>query len=140
MKILLPVDGSEFTKRMLAYIAAHGELLGPGHDYTVFTAVPSVPVHATRFIDGATINDYYREQAEEVLKPVRAFAQQHGWKADFVHVHGRASDSIATFAQQKKVDLIVMGAHGHSALGSMVLGSVASGVLARCTVPVLLIR
>lgn len=26
MKILLPVDGSECTKRMLAYIAAHDEL------------------------------------------------------------------------------------------------------------------
>jgi nucleotide-binding universal stress UspA family protein len=33
-----------------------------------------------------------------------------------------------------------MGSHGHSALGNIVLGSVATGVLARCTVPVLLIR
>jgi hypothetical protein len=28
MKILLPVDGSDYTKRMLSYIAAHDELLG----------------------------------------------------------------------------------------------------------------
>jgi nucleotide-binding universal stress UspA family protein len=34
----------------------------------------------------------------------------------------------------------VMGSHGHSAFGSMLLGSVASGVLARCRVPVLMIR
>ena len=40
MKILLPVDGSDFTQRMLRYIAEHDELLGPGHDYTAFTAVP----------------------------------------------------------------------------------------------------
>jgi nucleotide-binding universal stress UspA family protein len=33
-----------------------------------------------------------------------------------------------------------MGSHGQSALGNVVLGSVASGVLARCDVPVLLIR
>jgi len=33
MKILLPIDGSDYTKRMLSYIAAHDELLGSGHEY-----------------------------------------------------------------------------------------------------------
>jgi nucleotide-binding universal stress UspA family protein len=37
-------------------------------------------------------------------------------------------------------DLIVMGTHGHSALGNVVMGSVATGVLARCKAPVLLIH
>jgi nucleotide-binding universal stress UspA family protein len=35
---------------------------------------------------------------------------------------------------------VVMGTHGHTALGNAVLGSVAQGVLARCKVPVLLVR
>jgi hypothetical protein len=39
MKILLPVDGSDHTKRMLAYIAAHDELLGAAHEYTLVTVV-----------------------------------------------------------------------------------------------------
>jgi hypothetical protein len=30
MKVLLAVDGSLITKRMLAYIAAHDELMQPG--------------------------------------------------------------------------------------------------------------
>jgi nucleotide-binding universal stress UspA family protein len=34
----------------------------------------------------------------------------------------------------------VMGSHGHSTLGSLVMGSVASKVLAHCRAPVLLIR
>ena len=140
MKVLLPVDGSDYTKRMLSYIAAHSELLGPGHEYTVFTAVPQIPVRATRFLDAGTVDDYYADQAEQVLKPVRAFADQQGWKISIVQVHGHAAEAIAEFAEKDKSDLIVMGTHGHSALGSMILGSVASGVLARCTVPVLLIR
>jgi len=36
MKILLPVDGSDHTKRMLSYIAAHDELLGAHHDQVGF--------------------------------------------------------------------------------------------------------
>ena len=40
MKILVPADGSPYTKRMLAYLAAHDEWLGGQHQYTVITVVP----------------------------------------------------------------------------------------------------
>ena len=140
MKILLPVDGSPYTKRMLSYIAAHDELLGPGHSYIVFTAVVPIPAYARRFLDRATVDGYYNEQAEAVLAPVRAFAEQQHWTVRIAHTHGHAADAIAAIAETEKADLIVMGTHGHSALGNMVLGSVASGVLARSKVPVLLVR
>jgi nucleotide-binding universal stress UspA family protein len=140
MKILLPVDGSEHTKRMLAYIAAHDELLGPDHEYTILTVVAAVPAYAMRFLDRSTVDGYYDEQAEQVLKPVRAFAEQNHWKVRLVHTPGHAAETIAARATADQTDLIVMGTHGHSALGNVVLGSVASGVLARSKVPVLLIR
>jgi nucleotide-binding universal stress UspA family protein len=140
MKILLPVDGSDYTKRMLGYIAANPELLGPGHDYIAFTAVAPVPARAARFLERDTVEDYHREQAEEVLRPVSAFAEQKGWTLRTAFHAGHAVDAIAEFAAREQPDLIVMGSHGHSALGNMVLGSVASGVIARCTAPVLLVR
>lgn len=140
MKILLPVDGSDYTKRMLSYIAAHDELLGAGHEYIALTAIVPIPGHAARFLDQGTLDDYYAEQAETVLKSVKAFAEQQHWKFRAAHRRGRPAEAIADFAAQEKVDLIVMGTHGHSSLGNMVLGSVATGVLARCKVPVLLIR
>lgn len=140
MNILLPVDGSDYTKRMLAYIAAHDELLGAGHEYTVFTSTPAIPPHAASFLDKSLIQKYYADEAEEVFKPVRAFLQQQGWKARFTHASGPAADAIAEFVATEKPDLIVMGTHGHTALGSVILGSVTTGVLARCKVPVLLVR
>jgi len=140
MKVLLAVDGSEYTRRMLAHIAAHDELLGPGHAYTVLTVVPPIPSHAARFLERATLEAYYKEQAEQVLRPVAAFAGQQGWKARITHAVGHPPEAIAEFAAAEKPDLIVMGSHGHSALAGMVLGSVANGVLARCKAPVLLIR
>jgi nucleotide-binding universal stress UspA family protein len=139
MKILLPIDGSDYTKRMLGYVAAHDELFGAQHEYTIFTAVAPIPAYATRFLDRSTLDDYYREQAEDVLGPVRKFAAQKGWNVRMVHVHGHAPDAVASQAASHPPDLIVMGTHGHSALGNLVLGSVATGVLARCKVPVLLI-
>lgn len=140
MKILLPIDGSDYTKRMLSYIAAHDELLGAGHQYLMFTAVAPVPADAARLLDHATVESYYRNQADEVLRPVKSFADQQGWKVRTAHAPGQATEAIAEFVDAEKPDLIVMGTHGHSALGNMLLGSVSSGVMARCRVPVLLIR
>lgn len=140
MKILLPVDGSLYTKRMLGYIAARQELLGPGHSYTALHVVSAVPPHAARFLDRRTLDDYYTSEAEQVLEPVREFGRQNGWALTELRRSGHAPDVIATEAKDGGYDLIVMGSHGMSSLGSAVLGSVASGVLARCQVPVLLIR
>jgi len=53
---------------------------------------------------------------------------------------GHAAEAIAAVADAGEPDLIVMGTHGHSALGNVLLGSVATGVLARCRAPVLLVH
>jgi len=140
MKILLPVDGSPYTKRMLGYVAAHEELFGPNHEYVFATVVTPVPPQVTHFADRATLDGYYSDEADKVLTPVMKFAAQHGWKAKSMHLEGPAAEVLSEVAKSGNVDLIVMGSHGHSALGNVLLGSVATGVLARCAAPVLLIR
>ena len=140
MKILLPVDGSQYTKRMLGYVAAHEELFGPQHEFVFATVVTPVPPHVTHFIDRATLRGYYDDEASKVLGPVLKFAAQHGWNAKPMHLEGPAAEVLSEVAKSENADLIVMGSHGHSALGNVILGSVATGVLARCAVPVLLIR
>ena len=86
------------------------------------------------------LDEYYLDQAEEVLRPVRAVAEKEGWPMRTAFAHGHAPDAIAAFAKTEQPALIVMGSHGHGTLRSVVLGSVASGVLARCQAPVLLVR
>lgn len=140
LKILLPLDGSHYTKRMLSYIAAHEDLLGPGHQYLILTVIEPIPNYASGFLDRATLETFDRQQAEQVLGPVKSFADQNGWSVEMRQANGSPSAVIAATAEAEKFDLIVMGTHGHSSLVNVILGSVASGVLARCKVPVLLIR
>jgi nucleotide-binding universal stress UspA family protein len=140
MKILMPVDGSHVTKRMLSYVAAHEDLLGPGHSYTLLTVVAPVPGYAVKLLEPGTVSGYYLEEAEKVFHPIRSFSEQQGWTCRLVHAHGHAAEVIASVADAEPYDLVVMGAHGHSSLGNVVLGSVTTGVLARCKVPVLVIR
>lgn len=141
MKILVPVDGSSYTKRMLAYLAAHDEWLGGTHAYTVLHTVAPVPPRAAAVIDKATLKAYYDDEAEKVLKPIRAFFARHkDLSVAFVGKSGHPADVIIAQAEKGDYDLIVMGSHGHSALGNLMLGSVATKVLAHTKVPVLLVR
>lgn len=140
MNILLAVDGSPFTKRMLAYLAAHDEWLGPTHHYTVLTAVPPVPARAAAAIDRETLKGYYEETGEAVFKPIRAFLAKQKIDAKYIAKVGHAAEVIAKLASAKDVDLLVMGSHGHGSIGSLVLGSVSQKVMAECKTPVLLIR
>jgi nucleotide-binding universal stress UspA family protein len=141
MKILVAVDGSPFTKRMLGYLAAHDEWLGGAHEFTVLHSVAPVPARAAAVIDKATLKTYYEEEGEKVLKPIRAFfAKKKDLNVSFVVRSGLAAETIVSVAEKGAFDLIVMGSHGHGSLGNLVMGSVATKVLARGKVPLLLVR
>ena len=140
MKILVPVDGSPFTKRMLAYLAAHDEWLGGAHQYTLLHVAPAVPARAASVLDKSVLQSYYAEESDKVFKPLRTFFEKQKIAVDCVAKAGGAADVIANVATKGKYDLLMMGSHGHGALVNLVLGSVATQVLARCTTPVLIVR
>ncbi|MGH6627744.1 MAG: universal stress protein [Burkholderiaceae bacterium] len=140
MKILLAVDGSKHTKKMLAYMTTHDDLFSADNQYTVLNAQAPLP-HRARAAVGADIaNDYYAEEAEKVLAPVTKFLERHGIQAQSSWKVGHAAEVISRHAMTGKFDLLVMGSHGHGALGSLVMGSVTTKVMASCEVPILLIR
>ena len=140
MKILAAVDGSPYTRRMLAYLAAHEEWMGPNHAYTLLHVVPAVPPRAAAVIDKATLKSYYDDTAEKVFKPLRTFCDKQGLASTFVTRVGAAAEVISDMARKGGYDLLVLGSHGHGNLANLVMGSVATKVLAGCTTPVLLIR
>ena len=140
MKILLAVDGSRYTKKMLAYLATHNELFTPNNAYTVFTVQPLLPPRARAAVGKEIVDKYYAEEAEKVLAPVSKFLLRHGIDAKGSWKTGPAGQTIAKLADSGKFDLLIMGSHGHSNLINLVMGSVATQVLAHCQVPVLLVR
>ena len=139
MKILLAVDGSTYTKKMLAYLATH-ELFKDNNEYTVFTVQPALPPRARAAVGKDIVDQYHKDEAEKVLAPVTKFLLRHKIDAASSWKTGPAGENIAKFADSGKFDLLIMGSHGHSALGNLVMGSVATQVLAHCKVPVMLVR
>lgn len=140
MKILIAADGSDYTKRMLAYLAAHDEWLGGAHQYTVLTATPPVPARAAAVMERDTLKEYYADSAEAIFKPVRTFFKKQGIDAAFLAKVGHAPEVIAKAADAGRFDLLLMGSHGHGSLANLVMGSVVTKVMAACKTPVLIVR
>jgi nucleotide-binding universal stress UspA family protein len=140
MKILLSVDGSPYTQKMLAYLTSHQELLGTHHEYTAITVQPLLPARARAAVGKEVVEQYYDEEIAKILDPVREFLTTRGVQVRCVSKVGPIADSIIQEAQNGQFDLIVMGTHGHGTLGRLVMGSVSSQVLAGCNIPVLLVR
>jgi nucleotide-binding universal stress UspA family protein len=60
--------------------------------------------------------------------------------ASDVVVEGYAAEEIAAVAEQRGVELIVMGTHGRTGMRKVLLGSVAERVIAIAPCPVLTVR
>lgn len=140
MNILLAVDGSAYTKKMLAYIAAHDELLGTQHQYTAITVQTPLPARARAALGKATADQYHADESEKVLAPVEKFLARKGIALKRIVKMGSAGPMIGKTADAGKFDLLVMGSHGHGALATLVMGSVTTQVLANSEVPVLIVR
>jgi nucleotide-binding universal stress UspA family protein len=140
MKILIAADGSPYTKRVLAYIAAHDEWLRAQRAYTVIQGVTAIAHRAAAYLDREQVRSYYEDHAEMVFMPIRAFFVMHGIKAKFVLRIGPAAAKIAKLAEQGRFDLLLMGSPGRGAAAGLVMGSVAIKVLSLCATPVLLVR
>jgi nucleotide-binding universal stress UspA family protein len=140
MKILLAVDGSSYTKHMLAYLAAHEEWLVAANEFTVLYGLTPLPNGLAALLSDAVVKARYDTEADAVFKPIRTFLDMHAIDAKYVHRVGDAGKLVAQLADEGGFDLVMLGSHGHGALGNVVLGSVATKVLAQCKVPVLIVR
>jgi nucleotide-binding universal stress UspA family protein len=140
MKILLAVDGSPYTKKMLAYLATHAEMFGTNNQFTLLNVQLPLPPRARAAVGAEVVKSYHDEEATKVFGPVVKFLKRHSIEPDTVSKVGHPGELIAKTADSGKFDLVIMGSHGHSALGNLVMGSVATKVMAHCGTPVLLVR
>lgn len=87
-----------------------------------------------------SVKDYAVSSAETHLADIVARLGKDGATATSFIRLGNPVDEINRFADDQKVDLIVMGTHGRSGLQHLLVGSVAERVVRSSPKPVLTIR
>ena len=145
MKILVAVDGSPFTKKALKYLATHLEQLREAPVVHLLHVGLPLPMgmafsYQKAVLKSDEVEKYYKDEARKVLSPAEKFLEKKGIVCQSFHATGQVAQEIQEHVKKNKIDFIVMGSHGHGALAGMVLGSVATKVLAATVVPVMIVR
>jgi nucleotide-binding universal stress UspA family protein len=87
------------------------------------------------------LDDYLKQVAEACLQEAESFCKKHGISPRNVIRSGHPVEEIIGEAEESKVDLIVLGSHGKSALKAAFIGSVAFAVIHKDTrIPVLIVK
>jgi nucleotide-binding universal stress UspA family protein len=140
MKILFAADGSSFTKKALTFLVSSKTLLGKGDELVVVHVQDAISAQIERKLGSSEVTAYQAKQADAVLKPIKKFLDKHAVKYRCVWLVGSAATQIVAASKRERVQMIVMGAHGHGLLSRMFMGSVAQRVLAESEIPTLLIK
>lgn len=140
MKILIPVDGSKYSRTAVDFVASRSTLVGANPEVEVLNVQMAIPSRATRVVGSDVVSSYYTEEAEKALKPARTRLAKAGLTPTVRFAVGNPADEISAAAAKDDVDLLVMGSHGHSALRGLLVGSVTNAVLAQTQTPILILR
>src|ERR1700722_7515212 len=139
--ILCPIDFSEFSERAYHHavsLAEHYQAKLVAQHVVELWRHPSASFAAS----AGLYEDFEQALRENGKKQLREFVKNHTHdeiQPELVVQDGVAADSILSFAQAQKTDVIVMGTHGRRGFDRLMLGSVTDRVMRRALCPVLAI-
>jgi len=146
-KVLVPLDGSELAECTLSHVK---NLFKDGSvgEVTLLNVVKvDFPWELTRseldmqHIDLDAIREPLFAKSKKYLADKKSQLESEGIKVKTESLEAnRPADTITEYAQEKGMDMIIIGTHGYTGLKKLMMGSVAFSVLHQSHVPVLLIR
>lgn len=137
MKILVPLDGSDFSRGTLAFLASRKTFLADHPALDLINVQPSLPARAGALMSEEALAGYYEEESANAFEASGTVPESRAVRTALV---GHPAEVIAREAEDRGADLIVMGSHGMSGFSELLFGSVTMGVLARSHIPMLVLR
>ncbi|MXV63580.1 universal stress protein [Natronorubrum sp. JWXQ-INN-674] len=143
-RILIPTDGSEPARNA----AKKGVELAAEHGATVHAVYAVEPIPLGGFTAGpepasaehGEVVDAQKTEGQEAIDEVVELAAEHDLETVEAIEYGKPDVEILEYAADEEIDAIVMGTHGRSGAGRLVMGSVAEKVVRRSPVPVVTVR
>jgi nucleotide-binding universal stress UspA family protein len=81
-----------------------------------------------------------KEKGKSILSEAEEFIAPYHLNADIEQLKGQTAKEILSYVETNSVDLIIMGAFGHSRIHELILGGTTAYVLRNSVVPILLNR
>jgi len=140
MRILMALDGSEFSLKAARYLIEHADVYRDQLQLTLLYVDSPFVERAETVLGRQGVRREHEQNAQAVLGDAVTLLEHAGLAHETKLLVGDPGRHIAQQAQIGRYDMVVMGSHGHGALSGLVLGSVVTKVLAACKVPVLVVR
>ena len=119
-KFLIAFDGGESVMKAVRHIAA-GKL---------FTGLPCILLSVGKATD----------TMQEKLDEAAAILRKAGYQVDAGFAPGEPEDVIRSKIEADNIDLLVIGAYGHSRIRNLIIGSTTTEMVRSCHVPVMMFR
>lgn len=119
-RVLIAFDGSPTSRKGIGMVAASPLFRG-------------LDVHV---VMAADTND----QASTHMAWAMGELRHAGFQPTSAIVPGVAEQVIGSYVKEQSIDMLVMGAYGHSRIRQLIVGSTTTTMLRTCRIPVLLLR
>ncbi len=149
-KILVGIDGSEYSRNAVNYALDISTKYNS--DLFLLAIVPSKVHHGdSSGVFGMVAPSYFEEYKkeaekwfEEIINHINSsdtpIDTKSKVKSEVITTPFSTAASILNYAEERDVDLIVIGTRGNSGLKKMLLGSVATDVVTYSYCPVLVVK
>jgi nucleotide-binding universal stress UspA family protein len=136
MKILVPVDGSDYSLKAVESACDLAKAQPPSSLLLV-----AVAMELPELEEGRYIADKMKVQAEAALTRAKEVAQKCGTVSEVLLAIGSSpAEEIVAVAKKEKADMIVIGSRGLAGKTSSFLGSTASKVVTYSPCSVLVVK
>ena len=143
-KILVCLDGSKLAEQILPYAAEQAARFGSSLVLFQEVSLASIPTPTgIESVPVAIPNDQLANAeaaARDYLNGLALPLRDKVMKVQCVTMVGHPAESIVSYAEENKFDLVAIATHGRSGLRRLVFGSVADYVIRKSGLPILLIK
>ncbi|MGV3509835.1 MAG: Nramp family divalent metal transporter [Sphingobacteriaceae bacterium] len=129
----IPVDFSKNDRNTIRHALIQG---GKEADYYLIHIVETA---GARY-HGNKVMDFETKSDTDNLEKYQLNLIELGYKAQIVIGYGNAATAIASISKESRLDLLVMGAHGHKGISDWIFGTTLDTVRHKVNIPVLIIR
>lgn len=141
-KILVATDGSRYGER--AAIEAIGIAKSSGARLTALSVVPSESISPLDIVHSEMHRGLIAEREQKAaqcnIDSVREAAVKEGISVEGLIAEGRPYEAIISTANEKGIDLIVVGSHGRTGIEKLLMGSVTERVIVLSPCAVLVVK
>jgi nucleotide-binding universal stress UspA family protein len=134
-RILVAVDGSAFSELAVEQAISLGGICNS--EIFVVSVVDLFPEQIA--VAPALVEKMSKDVRQHLDKAKEKVAEANMPCETIVHIGGNPHEFIVREANEKNIDLIVMGTHGRSGFKRVLLGSVAQNVIGHAPCPVLVV-